>query len=165
MKLTNKIALRTLTVALLLVSCSGEPRDPNISIGKAIPAFELAELDGEAVSSQSYLGKPVVLNFWATWCRPCLKEIPTLKAIDKDSPAKVVTIAIDVEGESIVRPFVEKHDIDYTVLIGDLEVFQRFNGSGVPYTMVLDSSLRIVNVHRGYVSMRTIERDLRRATS
>ncbi len=64
-----------------------------------------------------------------------------------------------------MRPFVEKHDIDYTVLIGDLEVFQRFNGSGVPYTMVLDSSLRIVHVHREYVSMRTIERDLRRATS
>ncbi len=165
MTATGKIALRFLIVALLLASCRARPSHPDIEIGKTIPAFELASLDGEEISSQSYLGKPVVLNFWATWCRPCLKEIPTLKAIHRDSPAKVVTIAIDAKGEDIVRPFVEKHDIDYTVLIGDLDVFQRYNGSGVPYTLVLDSQLKIVNVHYGYVNMRSIERDLRRAAS
>ncbi len=165
MKLTGKIAPRILTIALLLASCYGGPSNPDIRIGKAIPSFELAALDGGEISSESYLGKPVVLNFWATWCHPCLKEIPTLKAIDKDSPAEVVTIAIDVEGEDIVRPFVEKHGIDYTVLIGDAGVIQRYNGTGIPYTLVLDSALRIVNVHHGYVSLRSIERDLRRAAS
>ena len=107
----------------------------------------------------------MVLNFWATWCRPCVKEIPTLNAIAGRSSARVVTIAIDDGGASVVEPFVERHGIDYTVLLGDREVFQRFNGWAIPYTLVLDSSLRIVSFRRGYVSLRSLERDLRRAGS
>ncbi len=150
---------------LLLAACRVGPRHADIRIGEAIPGFELPAIGGDEVSSRSYLGKPVVLNFWATWCRPCVKEIPTLKAIHRDSPAHVVSIAIDEQGESIVRPFVEKHGIDYPVLIGDVELFKRYNGTGVPYTLILDSSLKIVKMHRGYVSLRSIERDLRRAAS
>ncbi len=164
MRPSSRIAL-VLLAALLLASCRVGPRHPDIAIGKAIPAFELPAIGGAEVSSESLLGTPVVLNFWATWCRPCVKEIPTLKAIHRDSSANVVTIAIDDQGESIVSPFVEKHGIDYPVLIGDTELFQRYNGTGIPYTLILDSSLRIVKVHRGYVSLRSIERDLRRANS
>ena len=97
--------------------------------------------------------------------RPCLKEIPTLNAIADDSSARVVTIAIDEGGAAVVEPFVAKHDIRYTVLLGDRALFQRFNGWAIPYTLVLDSSLRIVSFHRGYVSLRSLERDLRRAES
>ena len=165
MRSTRRTALTLLGLSLLFASCHVAPRHADVRVGEAIPEFQLATLDGAEVSSESYLGEPVVLNFWATWCGPCVKEIPTLKAIHRDSPAKVVTIAIDEEGESIVRPFVEKHGIDYPVLIGDTEVFRRYNGSAVPYTLILDSSLKIVKMHRGYVSMRTIERDLRRAMS
>ena len=165
MRRTFRHSLALAAGCLLLVSCGGGPRHADVGIGKVIPEFRLPALDGEQVSSRSYLGKPVVLNFWATWCRPCVKEIPTLKAIHRDSSAEVVTIAIDTQGESIVRPFVEKHDIDYTVLIGDTELFRRYNGTGVPYTLILDSSLRVVRMHRGYVSLRSIERDLRRASS
>ena len=165
MRATRRIVLTLLGLSLLLTSCRVVPRHADVRVGEAIPEFQLANLDGTKVSSKSYLGEPVVLNFWATWCGPCIKEIPTLKAIHRDSPAKVVTIAIDEEGASIVRPFVEKHGIDYPVLIGDTEVFRRYNGSAVPYTLILDSSLKIVRMHRGYVSMRTIERDLRRAMS
>ncbi len=164
MRPTTRIALMLLAT-LLLTACRVGPRHTDIGIGKAIPAFELPALGGDQVSSRSYLGKPVVLNFWATWCDPCVKEIPTRKAIHRDFPANVVTIAIDEGGESIVRPFVEKHGIDYPVLIGDTELFRRYNGSAVPYTLVLDATHKIVSMHRGFVSMRTIERDLRRAAS
>ena len=150
---------------LLLASCLVAPRHPDIAIGETIPAFELPAVGGAEVSSQSYLGKPMVLNFWATWCGPCVKEIPTLKALHRDSPANVVSIAIDEQGASIVGPFVEKHGIDYPVLIGDTELFRRYNGTGVPYTLILDASHKIVKMHRGYVSLRSIERDLRRAAS
>ncbi len=154
-----------LLAALLLTACRVAPRHPDIAVGQAIPAFQLSAVGGEEVSSQSYLGRPMVLNFWATWCRPCVKEIPTLKTIHRDSAANVVSIAIDEQGASIVRPFVEKHGIDYPVLIADTEFFQRYNGTGIPYTLILDASLRIVKIHRGYVSLRSIERDLRRAVA
>ncbi len=151
-----------LIVVLLASSCR---RSSGLKVGDVIPAFELSTLSGEIVSSQSFLGRPVVLNFWATWCGPCVKEIPTLKTLDKDATAQVVTIAIDEQGAAAVRPFVDGHEIDYTVLLGDKEVFQRFKGWAIPYTLVLDASLEIVSLHRGYVSLRSLERDLRRAES
>ncbi len=152
-------------LCLLLAACQIAPRHADVRQGKTLPAFQLPALDGEKISSESYLGQPVVLNFWATWCGPCVKEIPTLKTLHHDSSTRVISIAIDEEGESIVRPFVEEHDIDYPVLIGDVEFFRRYNGTGIPYTLVLDSSLKIVKMHRGYVSLRSLERDLRRAAS
>lgn len=160
-------ALATLLVllCLLLTSCYVGPRHEDVRQGATLPAFQLPTLDGEEISSESYLGQPVVLNFWATWCGPCVKEIPTLKTLHRDSSARVVSIAIDEQGESIVRPFVEKHGIDYPVLIGDAELFRRYNGTGIPYTLILDSSLKIVKMRRGYVSLRSLERDLRRAAS
>jgi thiol-disulfide isomerase/thioredoxin len=164
MRPLRKIALIFLAAALL-ASCQPSPRHGDVGVGKPIPAFELPALSGGEISSASYLGKPVVLNFWATWCGPCEKEIPTLKALHRDSGATVVTIAIDEQGEDVVRPFVEKHGIDYPVLIADAAFFRRYNGTAVPYTLILDPSLRIVRMHRGYVSLRSLERDLRRAES
>lgn len=152
-----------LILALSAVAC--QRAAPGLEVGQVIPEFELSTLSGELVSSQSFLGRPVVLNFWATWCGPCVKEIPTLKTLDKGATAQVVTIAIDDRGESVVRPFVDGHDIDYTVLLGDKATFQRFSGWAIPYTLVLNASLEIVSLHRGYVSLRSLERDLRRAES
>ncbi len=164
MALLRNVALIFLAAALL-ASCQPKPRHADVGVGKPLPAFELPALDGGDVSSESYLGKPLVLNFWATWCGPCIKEIPTLKALHRDSNANVVTVAIDEEGESLVRPFVEKHGIDYPVLIADPAFLHRYNGSGIPYTLILDADLNIVKMHRGYVSLRSLERDLRRAES
>ena len=162
MRHTSKIFLGLVSLSLA-VSCQPAPRHDDIRVGGGIPEFKLPRLDGGMISSESYFGDPVVLNFWATWCRPCLKEIPTLNSIAEESTAQVVTIAIDTDGESVVRPLVERHGIDYTVLLSDEEIFRRFNGWAIPYTLVLDSSLRIVSLHRGYVSLRSLERDLRRA--
>ncbi len=147
----------------LLAACWRGPRHADVRLGAPIPEFRLPALDGGMVSSDSLSGSPVVLNFWATWCRPCLKEIPTLNTLAEGSSVQVVTIAIDEGGAGVVEPFVAKHGIDYTVLLGDKEVFQRFNGWAIPYTLVLDASLNVVSFHRGYVSLRSLERDLRRA--
>ena len=151
-------------ILLLAAACQGA-RHPDIRIGETIPEFELPALGGTTVSSSSYAGRPVVLNFWATWCRPCIKEIPTFKAIAEDSAVQVVTIAIDDKGAGIVQPFVDRHGISYPVLLGDKMIFERFGGRAIPYTLVLDAGLRIVSLHRGYVSLRSLERDLRRAES
>lgn len=154
-----------LAVTLLLASCQPKGSHRGLRVGQTIPEFEIPSLQGGSVASSSYAGRPVVLNFWATWCRPCVKEIPTLKTLEKDSTAQVVTIALDAQGSEVVQPFVDKYDIDYTVLLGDHELFQRFGGWAIPYTLVLDASLEVVGLHRGYVSLRTLERDLRRAES
>jgi thiol-disulfide isomerase/thioredoxin len=134
-----------------------------LEIGSPIPKFRLTSLASTQVTNASLEGKPVVLNFWATWCGPCVKEIPTLKEIAKNSEVQVVSIALDVEGEEIVRPFAQRHGIDYTVLLGDMELFQQFDGYAIPYTLVLDSSGLVVSIYRGLVRAKRLERDLQKA--
>ncbi len=155
-------ALLLAVLALCIASC--QPQHPDIWLGNVIPEFTLPSLAGGDVSIDSYQGgPPVVLNFWATWCSPCVTEIPALQAIARDAGAEVVSIAIDTEGAPVVRPFVERHGIEYTVLLDDGSTFARFNGYAIPYTLVLDSSLEIVKMYRGAVSLRSLERDLVRA--
>ncbi|MEE8523132.1 MAG: TlpA disulfide reductase family protein [Thermoanaerobaculia bacterium] len=157
----SKSCMPALLLAIAVIACQPAGH-PDVKVGLAIPEFELAALDGTEIRSDSYLGTPVVLNFWATWCGPCLKEIPVLQAIERNHLAKVVAISID-EDPALVAPFVERYGMDYTVLHGGPEIFERYNGSAVPYTLVLDSNLRILRMTKGLVSMRAIERDLRRA--
>ena len=150
---------------LLLALASCTPRHPDVQVGQRVPDFRLATLGGGEAAIEDFAGKPVVLNFWATWCGPCVKEIPALQSLDRSSAVQVVTIALDDEGASVVRPFVERHGIEYPVLLGDIPLLKRFNGNAIPYTLVLDASLQVVRIHRGLVSLRTLERDLQRAAS
>jgi cytochrome c biogenesis protein CcmG, thiol:disulfide interchange protein DsbE len=157
-----KPSLGLLVLIFSLSSCSTSEPDPaNVVVGSQAPSFALASLDGGTVQSSSLKGTPVVLNFWATWCQPCMSEIPELKELAASSKAKVVGIALDQEGLKTIRPFVATNKINYTVLVGDEEVFQRFNGIGIPYTLLLDASQRIVKIYRGPTTKKVIEEDLK----
>ena len=148
-----------------LQACGGAPevRPEEVVVGNTIPDFSLESLDGKTVNKRSLKGEVVVLNFWASWCAPCMSEIPDLKAVAAGKQAKVVAIALDETGREAVKPFAESHQLNYTVLFGDQEVFQQFNGVGIPYTLVLDRSQRIVKIYRGPVSRESLEADLRSA--
>lgn len=157
-----RLALVFLLLPLVVLACGEQS---TIRKGSIVPDFELVGLDGETVTRDSLEGKPVVINFWATWCGPCTKEIPALKEVDRSGEAEVVAISLDEQGEAVVRTFVERHQIDYTVLLNGSEVFEQFEGWAIPYTLVLDSSLEVVSIHHGLVSRRTLERNLQRARS
>jgi thiol-disulfide isomerase/thioredoxin len=144
-----------------LASCSADSSPENVVVGNLAPDFTLTSLDGTTVESNSLKGTVVIVNFWATWCQPCMTEIPELKEFAASSKARVVGIALDEGGLNAVQPFVENHRINYTVLLGDQEIFQRFNGLGIPYTLVLDRSQRIVKIYRGPATKASLEEDLR----
>jgi thiol-disulfide isomerase/thioredoxin len=159
-----KSSLLKLSVCFLLLfilSCkdSGPQNSGEVKIGGVAPAFSLKSLDGKTVTSDLLKGHVVVLNFWATWCAPCRKEIPELKELAAHSKAKVIGIALDQEGLRAVKPFVEQHGINYTVLLGNEEVFSRFRGFSIPYTLVLDDKQKIVNIYRGLATKAALEHD------
>src|SRR6185503_1136522 len=158
---TLKILTALLLILLFITSCEPNEADPASVVGGAqAPSFSLSALDGTTVKSDSLKGNVVILNFWATWCQPCMGEIPELKQFAASSKARVVGIALDQEGAKTIKPFVASNQINYTVLVGNEELFQRFNGLGIPYTLVLDPSQRIVKIYRGPTTKESLEQDL-----
>jgi thiol-disulfide isomerase/thioredoxin len=147
---------------LLLLGCSDAGDPAEVVVGNRAPEFALKSLDGTTVKSSSLKGEVVVLNFWATYCQPCRGEIPELNQFAASSGAKVVGITLDPDGTPTVRQYERETNLklNYTVLLGDEEVFQRFNGVGIPYTLVLDPAQRIISIYRGPVTKETLERDL-----
>lgn len=159
---TPKMFCGVFVLVLLLSGCGASDPDPaSVVVGSQAPSFSLTSLDGTTVKGSDLKGSVVVLNFWATWCQPCMGEIPELKQFAASSKAKVVGIALDPDGLKTIKPFVASNEINYTVLVGDEEVFQRFNGLGIPYTLVLDSSQRIVKIYRGPTTRDALEQDLK----
>jgi peroxiredoxin len=149
-----------LCCAALYAGC-GASEPAVVEVGDVAPEFALKTLDGATVESDSLKGQIVVLNFWATYCTTCRGEIPDLNKVAAGSGAKVISIALDQEGASIVRSFLKENRVDYPVLIGDEETFRRFQGVGIPYTLVLDRSQRVARIYRGPASVESLEADVK----
>lgn len=106
------------------------------------PDFVLNTIDNETFHLRDYRGKVVVLNFWATWCPPCRREIPDLVALQKelgDQGLQIVGVALERDaGVKAVRSFAEKMDINYPVGLGDGSIAQRYGGvRSLPTTFVI----------------------------
>lgn len=105
------------------------------------PALKAPELSGETVSLTEYRGKWVLLNFWATWCLPCRKEIPTLNALNermKGHPVVLISVAMDYKSGQI-RTFIRKIPVEYPILLGRKgEIDDRYFGMGLPETYLID---------------------------
>ena len=101
-----------------IVACSqSEPKIPSRS--DRFPSFSLPALDGTVHSSSSYAGRPLLLNFWATWCPPCRSEMNDLETLHRKlAPKDLVLLAISVDLDvNLVREFVRKERLSFTVLI------------------------------------------------
>lgn len=146
-----------------LAACGGGAKNQGgkVEVGLELPSFELPTLAGKDFDSGEMRGKkPVILNFWATWCGPCRLEMPALAELHKSGGARVVSIAVDDAGAEVVRPFVVKEGIPYEVLIGDSGTLQSFGAFSIPYTLVMDGDLKVVAIHRAVVSQHQLEREL-----
>ncbi len=126
--------------------------------------FTLTDLNGNQVSLSRFRGRPVVINFWATWCPPCQAEIPHLIAAYEQEHGEVVFLAISVEeSASTVRRFAKKNDMPFIILLDtDGEVASDYGVRGIPATFFVNSEGEIVVRYVGQMSPRVIEEGLRR---
>jgi len=118
--------------------------------------FILEDLDGEFVELYEITGDgPILLSFWATWCKPCVEEMKELNKIYEEYKSEgfnLVAISIDSEKSvSKVKPFIKSKNYDFIVLLDtNSEVARTFYAQAVPYSVLLDENGSIVYSHMGY---------------
>jgi thiol-disulfide isomerase/thioredoxin len=140
---------------------SGESATPAPLAVASLPDFSLGNLAGEQQSIQSWPGKPLLINFWATWCGPCLREIPMLKELQTARPdLQVVGIAIDKR--DLVVDFAGNMDFNYPILIGQTEAWSAAAALGVniyalPFTVFTGADGSILGVHTGELHAEHLE--------
>lgn len=128
---------------------------PHPVVPTRLPDFSLNDLSGKATSIAAWSGKSLVINFWATWCAPCRREIPLLKTVAADWAGRDLTVVgIAVDYADKVREFAGRFKIDYPLLIGEqdaLEVAAKFgmDSPAFPFTVFTDRRGEIVALFVG----------------
>lgn len=156
-----------LVVALAIVMATqvgGDPRaDARTSqlLGKAAPDFTVTTLDGQPVTREGIAGRPVIVNFWNTWCPPCEEELPALKDFARrhaDDPEFMLVGIVRDDSEGAVRRFVKAEQLDWTIAMDPgAKAALAFGTRGQPETFAIDASGRIVGTQIGASTLKDLE--------
>ena len=162
--MTKRLILVLMLLALIISGCS--KGDSGESLSKGAPDFTLPAVDGSMVSMSDYSGKVVLVDFWATWCPPCLEMIPILSKLHKkysDKGLVILGVSLDNEGLGMLGTFVHENMIPYKVVMGDKKIGRAFGGvSSIPTLYLVDRDGRLVRKLTGYHSYAQLEEQVKK---
>lgn len=126
------------------------PLDPPVPA----PQTAFADANGQTITLKDFLGKVVVLNFWATWCAPCVREMPTLDNLQAQlggSEMAVVAVSEDRGGAKVVQPFMKRYALRHLEVYLDRKgaLRREFGATGLPTTLVIDTEGKVVGGLQG----------------
>lgn len=159
--LFRALAIGLCAILLLLVN---RPATHTVKHPYPAPQFELPDLNGKPVDLAAFRGKAVLLNFWATWCGPCRREMPWFIQFQKQYGPRglqIIGVSMDDGGRSAVLPVVQKMGVNYIVLLGDSRVASQYGGLQVlptTYYIAPDGTVRAFVT--GVVSQAEVERNI-----
>ncbi len=111
-----------------------------------------ADLDGNQVSIKDFEGKLVLIDFWESWCGPCLQVFPTMHELREEYPDEFEVLAVTVglnEGPEDARRFAAEHDYDFNWLYDDTGVFTKLGGQGIPFKVFVDPDGKLISIEMG----------------
>jgi len=133
---------------------SAPPVTPAPKVPERVPQLELPATDGRIHRLTDWEGRPLVVNFWATWCEPCRREIPLLQALRREQSANGLEIVgIAVDSRESVQKYATEHQIGYPLLVGEREGLQAAAAFGMetvlPFSVFADREGRVVTLKVG----------------
>ena len=138
------IALALTALGFWLFSMWRAPNLPDVA-----PDWTLQTINGDTVSLADYKGKTLVLNFWATWCQPCIMEIPTFEKFSKEHPdIPVLGIAVDGSREKLSF-FAKQHKMTYPIVLATQKMQEEYRVSTLPMTVIVGPDGKIEQSHVG----------------
>jgi len=172
---TRLLRINLLRTSALLLTLAGVPAaadQPGIRAGlypenerKSAPGFALQDATGKTVKIEDYLGKVVLLDFWATWCTGCKKEIPWFSEFQRAYGAQglaVVGVSMDEGGWKVVKPFLAESHVPYRMLLGDDPTAQRYGIQNLPDTFLIDRQGRVAAAYlAGLVDKDDVEANIK----
>ena len=132
-----------------------------------MPSFTLPDVvSGETVNSSSFKGKSLLITFFATWCPPCIQEVPTLIKLQnsyKDKDFSVIGLSVDQGGSKVVKKLVLKKSINYPVMMADDITMQNFGGVyGIHVSFLVNKKGNVVKKYTGYIAKSVLEKDIKK---
>ena len=138
----------TLTLTAALVPSAATAAEVSLTtVSRDVPTFSLRSLDGATVDNAALAGKPWVINFWATWCPPCIEEMPAMNtAWETLESADVGMLAVNVgETPEAIETFLEQVEIDFPILLGDgARTLPDWNARALPTTLIVDADGQVI---------------------
>ncbi len=146
--LTPVLFLLAIVVYGLLTRPPTSLDDPAPRVGQPLPDFTLPDLQGNKVQLSALRGKVVFINIWATWCPPCVDEMPTMQRLHDrlhDRGLEILAISIDALGAQVVKPFMQQYRLTFPALLDPKNRIERlYRTGGVPESFVVDKQGRLV---------------------
>jgi thiol-disulfide isomerase/thioredoxin len=135
----------------------------------AMDAFfsrSLPDARGAPTALSQWKGRPLILNFWATWCAPCVEEMPELTALQKELQGKNIQIlGIGIDNAASISAFADKYQIGYPLYVAGIdgsELSRQLGNAagGLPFTVIVDASGKVKKTYLGRLKMNELRRDL-----
>ncbi len=138
------VIIAVIIVIAVVIVVTGKSTFEPVNTGTEAHEFELPDMDGKMVKLSDFRGKVVFLNFWATWCKPCEEEMPSMQALYNTLPKdkfEIVAVSVDNEPREVVKKFGEKFGLSFTILHDKRgKTKERYMTTGVPETFILDQN-------------------------
>jgi len=168
-KMKRRFLFRTTVLAILLVAViyalvTNLTKDKQVyGVGDEAPDFQLQQINErnelETIRLSEFQGKGVMLNFWATYCKPCEDEMPFMESLYPEYKDDIEIIAVNLDdNELVIHRFLDKYDLTFPVVHDKMsEVMEEYNIGPIPSTFFIDENGVIVEYVKGALTLETLE--------